>query len=44
MVETRAQAMANERMDKLEESVQTLHTQLSGLCNMVEKIISKGKD
>jgi len=44
MVETRAQAMANERMDKLEESMQTLHIQLSGLCSMVESIILKGKE
>ena len=44
MVETRAQAMANERMDKLEESVQNLHIQLTGLCSMVEKIVPKGKE
>jgi len=44
MVETRAQAMANERMDKLEESMQTLHIQLNGLCSLVESIIPKGKE
>jgi len=44
MVETRAQAMANERMDKLEESMQTLLIQLNGLCSQVEKIIPKGKE
>jgi hypothetical protein len=44
MVETRAQAMANERMDKLEESVQNLHLQLTGLYSMVEKIAQKGKE
>jgi len=44
MVETRAQAMANERMDKLEESMQTLQSQLKGLCSQVEKIIPKDKE
>lgn len=29
MVETRAQAMANERMDKLEEFVKSIHTELT---------------
>ena len=31
MVATRAQAMANERMDKLEENVNEIQTQLRGL-------------
>ena len=31
MVATRAQAMANERMDKLEENVKEIQTQLHGL-------------
>jgi len=31
MVEIRAQAMANERMDKLEASVNTIQTELRGL-------------
>ena len=44
MVETRAQAMANERMEKLEESMHNLHLQLTGLCSMVEKIVPKGKE
>eukprot|EP00253_Pinus_taeda_P001660 PITA_01660 len=36
--------MANERMDKLEESVHNLHLQLTGLSSMVEKIVPKGKE
>jgi len=44
MVEARAQAMANERMDKLEEFVNSLHTQLTGLSLQVEKLVPKGKE
>ena len=40
MVETRAQAMANERMDKLEQSLQSLQIQLDRLTS----IIPKGKE
>ena len=44
MVETRAQAMANERMDKLEESMHTLSLQPNGLCSQVAQLISKDKE
>ena len=44
MVETRAQAMANERMGKLEESMQTLTIQINGLCIQVQQLIPKGKE
>jgi len=40
MVETRAQAMANERIDNLEITLQTIQTQLENL----SKLISKGKE
>ena len=44
MVETRAQAMANERMDKLEESLQSLHIQFDRLNSLITSIILKGKE
>ena len=44
MVETRAQVMANERMDKLEESMQTVLVQLNRLNSLVEGMIQKGKE
>ena len=44
MVETRAQAMANERMDKLEQSLQSLQTQLDRLTSIIPSIIPKGKE
>eukprot|EP00253_Pinus_taeda_P020265 PITA_20265 len=55
MVETRAQAMANERMDKLEENVNEIQTQLRrldlegmqkelhGLSLQIQDFMSKGK-
>ena len=39
MVETRAQAMANEKIDKLEQSLKDLQDQLTTLTNA----LSKGK-
>ncbi len=44
MVTTRAQVMANERMDKLEETVHNLDIQVTRLLGMVEKIVPKGKE
>jgi len=40
MVETRAQAMANERMDNLETTLQSIQTQIENL----SKLILKGKE
>jgi len=44
MVETRAQAMANERLDKLEENMKTLSLQLTDLCSQVGQLIPKDKE
>ena len=44
MVETRAQAMANERMDKLEESLQSLHIQRDQLNSLIPSIIPTSKE
>ena len=44
MVKTTAQAMANERMGKLEESLQSLHIQLDRLNSLIPFIIPKGKE
>jgi len=37
MVETRAQTMANEKIDKLEQSLQAIHSQLDRLTNTLFK-------
>jgi len=44
MVETRAQAMANERMDKLEDSIESLKNELRGLSIQIQQLIPKGKE
>ncbi len=56
MVATRAQAMANERMDKLEERVKKIHTQLDkidlnnmtqllqGMSLQLQKLQGEGKE
>eukprot|EP00253_Pinus_taeda_P034242 PITA_34242 len=44
MVATRAQAMANERMDKLEQTLQSLQTQLDNLTILILSVILKGKE
>ena len=44
MVETRAQAMANERLDKLDESIQSINKQLTGLSLQVQQLIPKDKE
>ena len=44
MVATRAQAMANERMDKLEQILQSIHFQLDNLTILVSNAIHKGKE
>ena len=44
MVATRAQAMANESMDKLEENVKEIQTQLRGLGLQIQEFMSKGKE
>ena len=44
MVETRAQAIANERMDKLEDSVQSLQREFQGLSLQIQQFLPKGKE
>ena len=44
MVETRAQAMANERLDKLETNMNELKNTLDDLSNMVRQAFVKGKE
>eukprot|EP00253_Pinus_taeda_P027778 PITA_27778 len=44
MVATRAQSMANERMDKLEQTLQSLQTQLDNLTILILSVIPKGKE
>ena len=44
MVETRAQAMANERMDKLEQTLQSIQTHLDRLTILISSVIPKGKE
>ena len=50
MVETRAQAMANERIDKIENHVHSLQTavknielELKGISNQIHDALPKGK-
>ena len=44
MVETRAQAMANERLDKLETDMNELKNTLDDLSSMVRQALTKGKE
>ena len=44
MVATRAQAMANKRMDKLEENVKDIQTELRRLSLQILQFLSKGKE
>jgi len=44
MVETRAQAMANERLDKIEENMNSLQCEISRLSIQVQQVLSKGKE
>eukprot|EP00253_Pinus_taeda_P033815 PITA_33815 len=44
MEATRAQAMANERMDKLEQTLQSIQTQLDDLAILILRAILKGKE
>ena len=44
MVETRAQAMANERLEKLETDMNELKDLLKDLSSMVRQALAKGKE
>ena len=44
MVSTRAQAMANKRLDKLETNMSELNTKFDKLSSMVQQALDKGKE